>query len=118
DGHRASEVVTRLRALFRKKEFSLEPLDLHEATQEVVALSLSELQRNREIVQSELAADLPSITGDRVQLQQGVLNLLRNASACVVGVHGRPGQLLIRTEREGRDRVRVTVRDPGTGFDR
>jgi PAS domain S-box-containing protein len=118
DGHRASEVVTRLRALFRKKEFSLEPLDLNEATQEVVALSLSELQRNRVIVQSELAADLPSITGDRVQLQQVVLNLLRNASDAMVGVHDRPRQLLIRTEREGRDRVRVTVRDAGTGLDR
>ena len=118
DGNRASEVVTRLRALFKKKEFTLEPLDLNEATQEVVALSLSELQRNRVIVQSELADDLPSITGDRVQLQQVVLNLLRNASDAMVGVHDRPRQLLIRTEREGGDRVRVTVRDAGTGFDR
>jgi hypothetical protein len=49
----------------------LEPLNLNEATQEVVALSLSELQRNRVIVQSELADDLPSITGDRVQLAPG-----------------------------------------------
>ena len=118
DGNRASEVVTRLRALFKKKEFTLEPLNLNEATQEVVALSLSELQRNRVIVQSELADDLPSITGDRVQLQQVVLNLLRNASDAMVGVHDRPRQLLIRTEREGSDRVRVTVRDAGTGFDR
>ena len=118
DGNRASEVVTRLRALFKKKEFMLEPLNLNEATQEVVALSLSELQRNRVIVQSELADDLPSITGDRVQLQQVVLNLLRNASDAMVGVHDRPRQLLIRTEREGGDRVRVTVRDAGTGFDR
>jgi len=118
DGNRASEVVTRLRALFNKKEFMLEPLNLNEATQEVVALSLSELQRNRVIVQSELADDLPSITGDRVQLQQVVLNLLRNASDAMVGVHDRPRQLLIRTEREGGDRVRVTVRDAGTGFDR
>jgi signal transduction histidine kinase len=111
-------VITRLRALFRKKEFTLEPLDLNDATQEVVALSLSELQRNRVIVQSELADDLPSITGDRVQLQQVILNLLRNASDAMVGVHDRPRQLLIRTEREDADRVRVTVRDAGAGFDR
>ena len=65
DGNRASDVITRLRALFSKKEFTLEPLDLNEATREVIALSLSELQRNRVIVQSELADDLPSITGDR-----------------------------------------------------
>ena len=118
DGNRASEVVTRVRALFSKKEFTLEPLDLNEATREVVALSLSELQRNRVIVQSELADDLPWITGDRVQLQQVILNLLRNASDAMAGVHDRPRQLLIRTEQEGGDRVRMTVRDAGTGFDR
>jgi PAS domain S-box-containing protein len=118
DGHRASEVVTRLRALFSKKELTLEALDLNEATREVIALSFSELQRNRVIVQSELADDLPSITGDRIQLQQVILNLLRNASDAMVGVHDRPRQLLIRTEREESDRVRVTVRDAGTGVDR
>ena len=118
DGNRASEVVTRLRALFTKKEFTLEPLDLNEATREVIALSFSELQRNRVIVQSELADDLPSITGDRVQLQQVILNLLRNASDAMVGVHDRPRQLLIRTAREDGDRARVTVRDAGTGLDR
>jgi PAS domain S-box-containing protein len=118
DGNRASEVVTRVRALFSKKEFTLEPLDLNEATREVVTLSLSDLQRNRVIVQSELEDDLPSITGDRVQLQQVILNLLRNASDAMVDVHDRPRRLLIRTEREGSDRVRVTVRDAGTGFDR
>ena len=118
DGNRASEVVKRLRALFSKKDFTMEPLDLNEATREVVALSLSELQRNRVIVQSELADDLPPITGDRVQLQQVILNLLRNASDAMVGVHDRPRQLLIRTEQEGGDRLRMTVRDAGTGFDR
>ena len=118
DGHRASDVVTRVRALFSKKEFTLEPLNLNEATREVVALSLSELQRHRVVVQSELADDLPTITGDRVQLQQVILNLLRNASDAMAGVHDRPRQLLIRTEREGGDRVRVTVRDVGKGFER
>jgi PAS domain S-box-containing protein len=118
DGNRASEVVTRLRALFSRKEFTLEPLDLNEATREVVALSLSELQRHRVIVQSELADDLPSITGDRVQLQQVILNLLRNATDAMNEVHDRPRQLLIRTEREDPDRVRLTVRDAGIGLDR
>ena len=91
---------------------------MNEATREVLALSSSDLQRNRVIVQSELADDLPTITGDRIQLQQVILNLLRNASDAMVGVHDRPRQLLIRTEREDGDRVRVTVRDAGTGFDR
>ena len=108
----------RLRALFSKREFTLEPLDLNEATREVVALSSNDLQRHRIILQSELADDLPSITGDRIQLQQVILNLLRNATDAMVGVHDRPRRLLIRTEREEGDRVRVTVRDAGTGVDR
>ena len=110
-------MITRLRALFSKKEFTLESLDLNEATREVIALSLSELQRNRVVLQSELADDLPTVTGDRIQLQQVILNLLRNASDAMVDVHDRPRQLLIRTEREDGDRVRVTVRDAGVGVD-
>jgi signal transduction histidine kinase len=117
DGNRASDVITRLRALFRKEEFTLELLDLNEVAREVIALSLSELQRNRVAVQSELAEDLPTITGDRIQLQQVILNLLRNASDAMVDVYDRPRQLLIRTELEDGDGVRVIVRDVGLGLD-
>ena len=60
DGNRASDVITRLRALFSKREFTLEPLDINEVTQEVVALSLSELQRNRMVLRSEFAAEPPA----------------------------------------------------------
>jgi PAS domain S-box-containing protein len=118
DANRASDVITRLRALFSKKEFTVESLDLNDATREVIALSASELQRHRVIVQSELAEDLPKITGDRIQLQQVILNLLRNGSDAMVGVDDRPRQLLVRTERENDDRVRVIVRDTGIGLDR
>ncbi len=117
DGNRASEVILRLRALFSRKEFALESLDLNEATREVVALSLSELQRNRIVLHSELADDLADVIGDRIQLQQVILNLLRNASDAMLDVHDRARQLLIRTEREDGDRVRVTVRDAGIGLD-
>jgi PAS domain S-box-containing protein len=117
DANRAADVITRLRSLFTKKEFALELLDLNEVTREVIALSLSDLQRNRVVLQSELAGDLPAITGDRVQLQQVILNLLRNASDAMLGVHDRPRHLLIRTECEASDRVRVSVRDAGVGFD-
>ena len=115
DGMRASDVVTRLRALFSRDEYRLESLDLNEVTREVIALTLSDLQRNRVVLQSELAKDLPAITGDRVQLQQVILNLLRNASDAMVDVDERPRQLLVRTEREDVDRVRVSVRDAGVG---
>jgi signal transduction histidine kinase len=110
-------VITRLRALFSKKGFTLESLDLNEAAREVVALSLTDLQRNRVALQSELADDLPPVSGDRVQLQQVILNLLRNAADAMADVHDRPRQLLVSTERETGSRVRVTVRDVGVGLD-
>ena len=116
DGNRASDVITRLRALFSKKEFTLEPLDVNEAAREVIALSLSDLQRNRVILRSEFAEDLPPLIGDRVQLQQVIFNLLRNASDAMVGVEDRPRHLLIRTRRDGTDHVCLSVQDTGIGI--
>ncbi len=117
DGNRASEMIRRLRALFSKNEPTTETVDLNEATREVIALSLSELQRNRVILRPELADDLPLVTGDRVQLQQVILNLIRNASDAMSAVDDRPRRLLIRTERDEGDHVRLTVQDVGAGFD-
>ena len=118
DGNRAGDVITRLRALYSKKEFTPEPLDLNEATREVIALSLSDLQRNSVILRSEFADDLPLVTGDRIQLQQVILNLVRNASEAMGSVEDRPRELLISTEQEGADRVRLSVKDSGIGFTR
>jgi PAS domain S-box-containing protein len=117
DGNRASDVITRLRALFSKEEFTLELLDLSEVTREVIALLLSDLQRNRVVLRPELADDLPTITGDRIQLQQVILNLLRNASDAMLDVDDRPRHLLVSTEPEGGERVRLSVRDAGVGID-
>jgi PAS domain S-box-containing protein len=117
DGNRASDVITRLRALFRSEELTLELVDLNEAAREVMALTVSDLQRTRVAAEAELAADLPIITCDRIQIQQVLLNLLRNASDALVDVHDRPRQLLIKTAREDSDRVRVSVRDAGVGID-
>jgi len=116
DAERASEVIKRLRALFCKKGVTYESLDLNEATREVVALSLSELERNKVMVRTELAGELPPIQGDRVQLQQVILNLLLNASDAMGGIDDRPRQIVIRTERDEEDRVQVSVRDTGVGF--
>ena len=115
DGNRAADVVSRLRSLFSKKEFALEPLDLNEATREVIALSMSDLQRNRVTLRADLAEDLPPVIGDRVQLQQVMLNLLRNASDAMAGIDERPRDLRIRTLPEGDDRARLSVQDAGIG---
>ena len=116
DGHRASEVVTRLRGLVAKKEVGTEPVDLNEATREVIALSTGELQRRRVVLRSELADDLPPAPGDRVQLQQVILNLLLNAADAMSGVDDRPRQLVVRTQPDGGDGVSLSVQDSGDGF--
>ncbi len=116
DGNRASDVITRLRTLYSKKDLSPESMDLNEATREVTSLSLSELQSKRVLLRHELADDLPPVIGDRVQLQQVILNLLRNAADAMNGVEDHPRELLIRTERDEGDRVRLSVKDAGVGF--
>lgn len=117
DGNRASDVITRLRTLFARKEIAAEALDLSEAAREVIALSLTEWQSNRVILRQELADDLPRVQADRVQIQQVILNLLKNASDAMTAIDDRPRELLVRTERDQDDCVRLSVRDAGVGFD-
>jgi PAS domain S-box-containing protein len=117
DGNRASDVITRLRALFARQGGTTESVDLNEVTRELIALSTSQLQRNRVIVRPELADGLPPVRGDRVQLQQVILNLLLNASDAMCGIEDRPRRLVVRTEVDGDDRVRLSVQDAGVGVD-
>jgi PAS domain S-box-containing protein len=117
DANRASEVVTRLRALFDRKGPTYELVDLNEAAREVIALSLSRCQRDRVVLRTEFASDLTPVTGDRVQLQQVILNLFLNAMDAMSGVEDRPRELVIKTEPEKGDRVRLTVQDAGVGID-
>ena len=115
DGNRASEVITRLRTLFSRKQIDVEPLDLNEATREVIALLAGELQRNNVVLIQEFNDRLPTVHGDRVQLQQVILNLIRNGSDAMDTVNDQPRQLVIRTEMNG-DHVTVSVEDSGVGF--
>ena len=116
DGNRASDVIKRLRTLYSKKEPALESMDLNEATREVIALSSAEMQKNGVTLRQEFADDLPPALGDRIQLQQVILNLLRNATDAMSTIEDRARELLIRTERDGGDQVRLSVKDSGVGF--
>lgn len=101
--------------MFLKKEATTEPLDLNEATREVIALSAGELRRRRAILRQELTEELPRVNGDRVQLQQVILNLLLNAADAMDGVDGRPRELVVSTSWNG-DHVHLSVRDAGVGL--
>ncbi len=116
DGNRASDIVARLRALFGKKDAVTEWVNLNEAVGEVIALSQSTLKSNRVVLTKVLAPDLPNVIGDRVQLQQVILNLLLNASEAMSSVDDRPRQVVIKTEKDGDSHVRLTLRDAGIGL--
>ena len=116
DANRASEVVKRLRAMITKKASTLEAVDLNDAAREVVALSAGELRRGDVTLEVHFAQDLPIVTGDRVQLQQVILNLLLNAVDSMAGVEGRARDVRIDTENCNAESVRLLVRDSGVGI--
>ena len=117
DGNRASDVITKLRSLFDKKDVVTESVDINDAAREVIALSLADIQRNEVILRTELAADLPRVMGDRVQLQQVIMNLLLNASDAMSTVVDRPRRMAVKTDREEDGGVRLTVQDTGIGIE-
>jgi PAS domain S-box-containing protein len=116
DGHRAADVVTRLRALFSKRPASIEPIDINHAALEVIALLRSDLCMGRVVLKTELADQLPLVAGDLVQLQQVIMNLVRNATDAMCGIEERPRLLEIRTELDDRNHVRFIVKDSGAGI--
>ena len=118
DGKRASDVITRIRALVRKTGEEKARLDINDIIQEVAALAQGELRNNRVALRMELAADLPPVLGDRVQLQQVILNLVMNGIEAMSGVTDRSRGLLIRSRQHGVDKVLVAVQDSGIGVDR
>lgn len=117
DGNRAAEVITRLRALFKKKDTTNETLNLNEAIHEVIVISRSEVQKAKVALRTDLAVNLPLLVGDRVQLQQVVLNLILNATEAMSSVDGRPREMVISTRLSDDDCVQIAVNDTGVGLD-
>jgi C4-dicarboxylate-specific signal transduction histidine kinase len=115
DSNRALEVVTRFATLFGSEGATTESVDLNEATREVLALLSSELEDTSVIVRIEFAQDLPLVASNRVQLQQAILDLARKALDAMGTVNDRPGELLVRSELDGDDAVRLTLTDTGVG---
>jgi PAS domain S-box-containing protein len=116
DGNRASEVIRRVRALANKTDVKKAPLDLNNVVREVIALVQRELISHQVSLQMELAAGLPMILGDRVQLQQVIINLVMNGIEAMQPVTDRPRQLVIRSCQDEAHQVLISVTDCGVGI--
>lgn len=117
EGNRAGEVITRIRAFLRKKETEKGQLDVNQTIRDVVILTRNEAVGKGVALRMELATDLPAVLGDRVQLQQVVLNLVINGVESMSSVTDRSRELLISTRQSESDQVLVSIRDSGIGFD-
>ena len=117
DGKRAAEVIRRIRALMKRQAPRKEWLDINETILEVIALAQYQLRRNAILLETRLGHHLPLVRGDRVQLQQVLLNLIINAIEAMSGIKERPRELTIVSVSDGPDTVSVEVRDSGTGLD-
>jgi signal transduction histidine kinase len=115
NGSRVNEVFRSIRSLVQKAEPHVALLDVRNVLEEVLMLARGELQQHDIVVRIELEADLPAIRGDRVQLQQVLLNLIMNAIQAMSDVHDRPHDLVIRCKAQ--DGVLIAVEDSGTGLD-
>jgi C4-dicarboxylate-specific signal transduction histidine kinase len=116
DGNRASEVISRIRTLLRKTETQMTRLEVNQAVQEVVHLSQNEVRRRGVTLRLELASDLPPAMGDRVQLQQFLLNLVMNGVDAIASFNNGQRDLLIRTTLHKSNQVLISVRDCGVGI--
>jgi len=117
DGNRAGDVIARIRALVKKSAPAKAPLDLSDTIQEVLTMITPEACQHRVSVRTDLAAGLPPVRGDRLQVQQVLLNLVMNGIDAMQTVTDRPRELLIRSQPHESDTVLVTVQDTGIGLD-
>jgi signal transduction histidine kinase len=116
DSNRANEIIRRVRALAKKSDIEMVPLDVNEVVREVITLVQRELFSHQVSLRMELAPALPTILADRVQLQQVIINLVMNGIEAMQSVTDRPRELLIRSRQEERQPVLVSVTDCGVGI--
>jgi C4-dicarboxylate-specific signal transduction histidine kinase len=112
---RASEVIGRIRSLINKTAPERARVEINEIIGEVVALADRQALKNEVSVETDLAPDLSPIFGDRIQLQQVILNLMLNGIEAMAGVSDRSRRLVIRSQMQDADQVRVSVGDSGVG---
>ena len=117
DGKRAGAVIARIRALTRRAEMPSEKLDMNETIIEVLALVGDETKKRQVAVKTQFANDLSPVSGDRVQLQQVVLNVVMNAMEAMSGVDQSRREIVITTQNTDADQVVVSVQDSGMGLD-
>lgn len=115
-GNRASEVIRRVRTLAKKSGFEKVPLDVNDVVKEVIVLVQRELSSQLVSLRSELAPALPAILGDRVQLQQVIINLVMNGIEAMQQITDRPRELMIRSGQDEAHRVLLSVTDCGVGI--
>jgi C4-dicarboxylate-specific signal transduction histidine kinase len=116
DGNRASEVIRRVRALANKADIEKAPLGINDVVREVVALVQGQLVSHQVSLRLELASALPMILGDRVQLQQVMINLMMNGMEAMQSITDRPRELVIRSLQDETQQVLVSVADCGGGI--
>ncbi|HUC27944.1 MAG TPA: PAS domain S-box protein [Candidatus Acidoferrum sp.] len=115
DGSRAADIISRIRLLFKRGTPEREPVDVNAVVQEIIVLLHSEATRNRVFLRTELAQDLPQVMGDRVQLQQVIMNLIMNSIDAMKDVDGTR-ELTIKSERAENEQLLVSVSDTGVGL--
>ena len=116
-GNRAGEVFVRIRELLKHRKPEYATLDVNEAIRDVLALTGSALRSRSVAIQTKLAADLPLVSGDRVQLQQVIMNLTMNGADAMSSVTDRPRVLRVESKVNDEGSIEVTIRDSGTGIE-
>jgi signal transduction histidine kinase len=117
DGRRASEIIGRIRSLVKRQAPRKDLVDVNLKIAQVIELAADEIRRNGIVLRTELAKGLPRVEGDRVQLQQVLLNLILNAIDAMSPIRDRARELMIVSRRDGPDAVLVEVRDTGPGLE-